>query len=61
MSSDREELYEILRDILGDFEKGVWVRSCESDDNPAWAMKMILPLKTLARAKEAVEAFYGAK
>ena len=49
-----KELTEAIRRVLEGFETGVFVRSVEKDNDPAWAMKLIPYLRALAVLQEAV-------
>ena len=42
--------------VIAAFDAGVFVRSTRSDDDPAWAIKLLPHLRSLAQLSEAVAA-----
>lgn len=50
-----DELRDAIAKVLEGFEQGIFVRSTESDDDSAWAIKLYPYLRALAVMQEEIE------
>ena len=53
IGNENFQLVDILRTILEGFDKGIFVRSIQEDDDPAWLIRLLPYIKALADAKSA--------